>query len=234
MTKHYYRFLKAAAYRTPIYRWLGLGRARHSKSYWDDMLQGQFRAYLGGTISIDTRNAVTLSLIKNCCPKSTSILDIGCASGSLARSPGAEQFSYSGVDISEVAVNEGKKISPNIDLNVCPLEDYVPKVPYDVILFNEVLYYVSVDNAILHLKRYSDFLKPDGIIIVSMKHDPKSERIFKECFRLFSWLNGIIYQEKNIEPDYKFRANAEYPAYLIGVFKNFHGTMRSDHPSSSR
>lgn len=73
-------------YATPLHRWLGLGKARLDGLYWDQQLSGVFSSYLGGTVSVEARNALVLSLLRIVYPSASQLLDIGCASGSLARS----------------------------------------------------------------------------------------------------------------------------------------------------
>src|SRR3954452_24130106 len=61
------------------------GRPPHcTAEYWDGELTGRLASYLGGTLSIDVRNAVTLSLINHLAASAESVLDVGCAGGSLA------------------------------------------------------------------------------------------------------------------------------------------------------
>ena len=103
----------------------------------------------------------------------------GCASGALFRTPGGEAYSYTGVDISAVAIEDGRRQSPNADLHVAALEDFQPAHSFDVIVFNEVLYYLDIDMAAAQVTRYAEHLDPGGTILVSMKSDPKSGAVFR-------------------------------------------------------
>lgn len=59
--------------------------ASHSSpAYWDAKLDGELKSYLGGTMSFDLRNAVVSALIRQTVPGAKTMLDIGCAGGSLA------------------------------------------------------------------------------------------------------------------------------------------------------
>ena len=215
-----YRAAQSLAYTTPVHRWLGLGKAGFDKAYWDEKLSGSFKPYLGGTLSVETRNAIVLTLIQMTASATASkLLDVGCAAGSLARAPGAARYSYVGVDISEVAVSKGRELSPGCEFHVARLEDYKPVAEFDVIVLNEVLYYLPVTSAIAELVRYCKHLAPDGVLIVSMKDSPKSKAIFVACKKSFSWVNGILYQEKIEGPEYALRFDSKRPGYLIGVLK---------------
>ena len=81
-------------------------------------------------------------------------------------------------------------------------------------VISEVLHYVTPDNALAEVRRYANRC---GIVVVSMKNDPKSSAIFKLLARDFRWLNSILYQEKNVGPDYAVRDNRERPGYLVAV-----------------
>ncbi len=210
--------LQNLAYSTPLHRFLGVGKSKFDRAYWDEKLAGPFISYLGGTVSVDVRNSIVLSLIINIAPQARHLLDIGCASGSLYRAPGGSRFSYIGVDISKVACDEGQRLSPDAEFHTSRLEDYTPKYHQDVIILSEVLYYLSVDNARKETRRLFYHLAENGILVVSMKDNPKSKAIFSAINSDYKWINGILYQEKLVSPDFKIRKNAECPAYMIGVF----------------
>jgi len=215
-----YRAAQSLAYTTPVHRWLGLGKARFDKAYWDEKLSGAFKPYLGGTLSVETRNAIVLTLIQTTASATASkLLDVGCAAGSLARAPGAARYSYVGVDISDVAVSQGRELSPGCEFHVARLEDYKPVAEFDVIVLSEVLNYLPVTGAINELARYSKHLAPDGVLILSMKDSPKCKAIYAACRKSFSWVNGILYQEKFAGPEYALRFDNKRPGYLIGVLK---------------
>lgn len=213
-----YRILRKLVYFTPLHRWLGIGRPGFDSAYWDHQLSGEFKSYRGGTISVEARNALTLLLAGMVLPNATSLLDMGCASGSLARCPGADKYRYVGVDISSFVIDEASTLSPDCEFHAASLQDYQPDRQYDVISFNEVLYYLGVDDALKELRRYALNLAPGGILIISMKNDPKSAVIFLEAHKAFRWLNGVVYQEKISGPEYALQFSREHPAHLIGVF----------------
>jgi len=117
-----------------------------------------------------------------------SILDLGCGEGTLfehiasSRTP----VSYTGVDVSRVAVDAAtKKIrDPANERFVCAdLVMFEPAIgmPFDVIVFNEVLYYVPDPVAVA--RRYLAMLAPEGIVIVS---------VFSENRRAWNAINSVL------------------------------------------
>jgi len=99
-------------------------------------------------------------------PKS-SILDVGCGEGILFRrfKPNG-YFRYIGIDISQTAINTlAQDQDENSRFIVTDAETYVSQELFDVIIFNEVLYYFL--NPLKTVIRYADLLKDSGIIIVS-------------------------------------------------------------------
>ncbi len=211
--------IRAFAYSTPLHRILGMGQAKFDQEYWNKQLSGAFKPHLGGTISVGVRNSIVLSLIDNVIPHARRLLDVGCASGSLFRAHGGHRFSYVGTGISDVAIEEAQKLSPDAEFHTARLEDFSPERVFDVIVLNEVLYYLAVKDARKAAEKYSRYLTEKGILIVSMKEDPKSRAIFSEIGKALQWVNGILYQEKaTAGPEFSIRRDAKRPAYMIGVF----------------
>src|SRR5688500_4036059 len=109
-------------------------RDYQDRAFWNESLSGWASPYLGGTLSIDLRNQITVLLAQRFAPKATSILDLGCAGGTLALCLGAEFQTYCGVDISDVAIakaNEyvkGEIQSCRIDctFEVAQVQDFQP------------------------------------------------------------------------------------------------------------
>ena len=213
------RVWRRVVYATPIHRWLGLGKARFDGLYWDQQLSGAFSNYLGGTISVEARNALVLSLLRIVHPSTSHILDVGCASGSLARSPGAEGLNYVGVDISAATIEEARRLSPDCRFQAARLEEYMPDRAYDAVIFSEVLYYLAVADAVREYRRYAAFLAVGGLVVISMKHDPKSERIMQAIAKESRWITGMLTQEKAEAPGWGIRWDSARPAYLIGIFR---------------
>jgi 2-polyprenyl-3-methyl-5-hydroxy-6-metoxy-1,4-benzoquinol methylase len=188
--------------------------------HWDHLLsQTPASTYLGGTLSVAFCEAVTSVLVKDIAGEKASILDIGCAAGSLASSLTFE--SYLGIDISAYAVGIARERfkSPNVSFEATDLRMFRLTRRWDVVIFNEVLYYLDVDVAVAEALRYSKALSDRGTLFISMKDEPKSHAILKELTQHFRWINGAMWQRKPVGWDFRARINPAYPSYLIGAFK---------------
>lgn len=113
---------------------------------------------------------------------SGKVLDLGCGEGVLLQqTPTSVRVDYTGVDLSQVAITEAAKRirDASIERFVCAdIESFNPPAgsPFDVVVFNEVLYYVADPAATVN--RYRNTLAPEGIIIVSVFH--KKVRTWKK------------------------------------------------------
>jgi 2-polyprenyl-3-methyl-5-hydroxy-6-metoxy-1,4-benzoquinol methylase len=237
MTRHAINFIRDfvrdAAYGAPLVGPLirrGVEKIRrepeHEKpEYWDQALASWASPYLGGTIQIDTRNAVTAALIRHIAPHAQSILDIGCAGGTLAFS--VERCRrYFGVDISHVAISEARKSIASrkdgpteMDFAVSGLEAFQTTEKFDIIVFNEVLYYLKLESIEREINRYVHFPSPDGLMIVSLKNDVLSRMIHKLLCNHHDCIYGIIFQLQPKSPSFKITYGRETPAILTCVFR---------------
>jgi len=104
-----------------------------------------------------------------------SILDLGCGSGNTGSELDATTYRhYTGVDISTVAIEnarrrtEGKSAPDRSRYVQSDIFSYVPTQPYDVILFQDSIYYVPWRKITAMLDRYSKYLNEGGVFIVRM------------------------------------------------------------------
>jgi len=104
-----------------------------------------------------------------------SILDLGCGSGNTGAEVSANAYSdYTGVDISDVAIEKAKKkaeLEGRAEKNryfQWDITSYEPEQQFDVILFRESCYYIPGSKMQGTLDRYSKFLKPGGVFIVRL------------------------------------------------------------------
>lgn len=217
------KFMRTAFYRLGIYRLLKLQPEAPDPLIWDKKLAGDFRSYLGGSISITLRNCLVRVLIKEHHQAGQLIiLDVGCAGGSLGHEMAGGNISgrYIGVDISAFAIETAQEqATPNMDFYVSSLQDFVCDGPITVAVYNEVLYYLPPEEALHHVDRINQNLSDDGIMIVSMKNDVKSEIIFKLLVDHYTYISGVLFQEKPFRPIFKVVGDAARPGYLICVFR---------------
>lgn len=206
----------------------GLGqRYYQDRAYWNESLKGWASSYLGGTLTIDLRNSITILLARQVAPRSTSILDLGCAGATLALCLGPEFQTYWGVDISDVAISEARKNlaesgnnSPvDHHLEVSNIQDFRPSRQFDIIVFNEVLYYFSMDQVATAIRRYAEFLSPGGVILITMKEDELSRFVQAVVMQELKFEYGVLYQQQPECPGWKIYRNRQTPAYLAQAFR---------------
>ncbi len=108
------------------------------------------------------------------------ILEIGCGEGILqARMPRESYSKFLGIDISKVAIRKAARlIDRSTDYRYGDMEKYTPPGTFDVIIFNEVLYYS--DDPIRLMARYARYLEPQGLVISSCFQTANSLQIMQD------------------------------------------------------
>jgi len=102
------------------------------------------------------------------------ILELGCGVGTLADTLGPEAFkSYVGVDASREAISKALRTkNAKMDFVVGDIQSYKCKRKYDLIIFEESLYYVNPFFRRRVLKKNAQHLKDNGLFIVTVA-DPQ-------------------------------------------------------------
>jgi len=127
----------------------------------------------------------------------SSILDLGCGQGILyahLRNSGIlETITYTGVDVSEVAISEAKTTNgASQECFLCEdLQAFIsePVHSFGTIILNEVLYYFS--NPFDTLTRCSTLLDDDGVIIISMYDSYRNERCWQQVDQVLHCLDSV-------------------------------------------
>ncbi len=109
-----------------------------------------------------------------------AVLDVGCGEGILFDRMRSHSYSrYVGLDISQTALDHAsKKKTQNSVFIKTAIQDYKSEENFDVIIFNEVLYYF--ESPLQIVKHYDSFLKDDGIFIISMFCSKEQPKFWKE------------------------------------------------------
>lgn len=118
-----------------------------------------------------------------------SILDIGCGDGLLAARL-LDFDAYVGVDVSTVAVSraEARRI-PNTTFVAAEAQAYEPDRTFDVIVFNEMLYYLDGPEKVA--LRLAAHLNPGGAAIVSIHHSPRHQWVWRNLAKHFDMVDGF-------------------------------------------
>lgn len=157
------------------------GYNKKSKSAMDDEFKKGKWDYLEGSEEKE-RYTNIIQLYNKQKPQGT-LLDVGCAQGVLYQSfkeDSAGFFQkYYGIDISEEAIRIAKNKFPEANFNMLNLETKKLHNKFDVIVFNETLYYFNWPMKTLQ-KCVAENLNDGGIFIVSMfNYLGRNDRIWK-------------------------------------------------------
>ncbi|MCS7012591.1 MAG: class I SAM-dependent methyltransferase [Chloroherpetonaceae bacterium] len=127
-----------------------------------------------------------------------SLLDMGCGEGILQESiPEVMYSKYVGVDFSEPIKLAAHKCTERTHFVVGDMNTYVPEEQFDAIVFNESIYYLH--NPLKGFQRYAQYLKPNGIFLVSMFVKDKHEQIWREIESAFPPIDAVtVYNQKGI------------------------------------
>jgi len=108
-----------------------------------------------------------------------SVLDVGCGEGILYEKLCQGDCSrYLGIDISTVAIAKARvRDAERHRFLAARIEDFGTDEKFDVIIFNECLYYM--EDPVGTLRHYEGFLAENGVFIVSMHSTAKSMKIWK-------------------------------------------------------
>ena len=111
------------------------------------------------------RYAVIVGYVRRLRPGGV-VLDVGSSNGVLAAELRHDVSHYHGIELDPASVEaaRGRHI-PVADFAVADANTFSTTATYDVIVFNETIYYLHDPVNVLH--RYAGFLKPGGIVIVS-------------------------------------------------------------------
>lgn len=111
-------------------------------------------------------NAI-VDLIKSCEIEKLQILDLGCGYGSLNYYLKETKYdSCMGIDLSPNAISKAtKKNYKNSEFAVADIHQFRTEIKYDIIIFNEVLYYL--DHQMEIVEKYAEFLGDKGYFIFS-------------------------------------------------------------------
>lgn len=111
-----------------------------------------------------------------------SLLDVGCGSGVILRYLDLTLVTqYTGVDLAQAAL---ARVEPKRaqDRYICSgLEEFNPAEKWDVILFNEVLYYTH--DPVAQLRKFEKSLHPGGSFVISMYKKASPFAYNNRCIR---------------------------------------------------
>jgi 2-polyprenyl-3-methyl-5-hydroxy-6-metoxy-1,4-benzoquinol methylase len=140
----------------------GKGDTPISKSLWEEQYGSGHWDFLRSLGELG-RFSVLAGYLHELKPQG-ALLDIGCGEGLLYKRLLSQPSLYLGLDISAAAIDKARTIGAGPFL-CADAEQFVANDTYDVIVFNECLYYFN--DPVETVGRYASALRPDGIMIVS-------------------------------------------------------------------
>jgi trans-aconitate methyltransferase len=103
---------------------------------------------------------------------------------------------YVGIDVSQEAINRAATKRDEKTLFIkADVNNYIPNELFDVIVFNESLYYFN--DAIEVLKRYESYLKKEGIFIILMVVTARNKSIWRRLESLYQPIDETIITGKS-------------------------------------
>lgn len=180
------------AFRWQRYRWIdrrfGTGHpvssaqwdSEYQKGYWDKLTDIEEMGHY----------AIIAAYIQRF-TSAPKILDIGCGEGVLLNYLSKDIYSeYLGIDLSQTAIDKATiKQDSKTRFQICDISTFTSKSNFDVIILNEVLYYLS--NPVKVMSQLNDSMNASSIFIVSMVF-PAGEYIWPKLESKFSLISSDI------------------------------------------
>lgn len=130
-------------------------------------------AHSGGSPTYLIRKRLLSWIIKNILKhkKNASVLDVGCGTGDYIATFSRYTHNYSGIDLSDTAINNLKKKYTHLNFKVNSVYSLKSKEKYDIIFLSEVLEHIDKEKEAL--RNIRKMLNEDGKLIISVPFDKK-------------------------------------------------------------
>jgi 2-polyprenyl-3-methyl-5-hydroxy-6-metoxy-1,4-benzoquinol methylase len=134
-------------------------------------------------------HAVVAGYVAHMKPGGT-VLDVGCGEGLLLDHLRGAAGGYLGVDFREaVARGMARRGTPAARFLAADMNDFTTDERFDVVVFNESIYYLT--DGVQGLIRYDRFLKPGGVVLLSMHGHPRNDRLWAQVEESYTVVDGV-------------------------------------------
>lgn len=154
---------------------------------WNEEYQAGYSNYMENNLEEDPIYGIIYKYIND-----GHLLDLGCGTGITYFHSHNVPMKYTGVDISDVAIEECKKKYESIEAHnsatfIChDIETYVPSHKFDIILLKDSIYYLRKNDMLPILIKLSNFLQDrNGVFIVRIYRTEKLKHIVKTIYANF-------------------------------------------------
>lgn len=147
------------------------------KGLWDLQYRSGKWDYLKDPLEVKRYEAVHNAIAKYA--DKGYIMEVGCGEGILQSrmKPGSYE-KFIGIDYSKVAIKKAAHLcNEKTEYIYADMEVYEPKEQFDAIVFNESIYYAK--NPIELIRKYAQFLRPDGQMILSIYESEATRELMK-------------------------------------------------------
>jgi 2-polyprenyl-3-methyl-5-hydroxy-6-metoxy-1,4-benzoquinol methylase len=162
---------------------LGAGDIPQARDVWERQYGGGRWSYLANEEEAQRYSAIA-GYIDSLKP-AAALLDVGCGEALLLASLRSSYRRYIGIDLAEAAIERGRKRQGELCfLTQADAQTFTADQTFDVIVFNEVLYYFP--NPMAVVERYERWLNPGGLFIASLyEHSVRARGVRREISRRY-------------------------------------------------
>lgn len=160
----------------------------NKEEVWNEMYEMKYEDKMNSAEQSD--RYIEIANVINCLEiRNPDILDVGSGNGTLISYIDKNNFnSFTGIDISKKAVEIGnEKYSDNPKINFLETDIFkFSGYKFDIIIFNESLYYFRVNEIEEVINKTMDLLNEEGILIISMSQNLKSFLIRRKLDKILN------------------------------------------------
>jgi SAM-dependent methyltransferase len=134
-------------------------------------------------------------------------IDLGCGEGIFTSIYAKRCGKMFGCDISKVAIERAKSYFPSIEFFQCDITKPIRKnLKFDLVMCNEVLYYLKPEDCKKVAKNVYRLLKPGGHLVVSLSH----YYLLAELYDMFKEIDWNTMTNFDYKDDYTIIIGGRY------------------------